>query len=209
MDGPPSVCPCIFGRARGTVPTFPSSHLPASVFHLTCRTDYGFLFHIFWCLPAPRRRGKTAVGIELAQRLNGEIISADARQVYRFMDIGTAKPTPEERVAACHHLIDFVDPAADYSAGQFAEDATAAIGDVLSRGKMPPRGRRRGVVYPRIVRRFFAHAADSRGDSHALAGRSARWASQIVQKTAGGRSGMGRKNSGDRYAAHHTRVGGL
>ena len=88
-------------------------------------------------LAGPTASGKTAVGIELAQRLNGEIISADARQVYRFMDIGTAKPTPEERVAACHHLIDFVDPAADYSAGQFAEDATAAIGDVLSRGKMP------------------------------------------------------------------------
>lgn len=85
----------------------------------------------------PTASGKTAVGIELAQRLNGEIVSADARQIYRFMDIGTAKPTAEERVAARHHLIDFVNPDKDYSAGQFAEDASAVIGDILSRGKVP------------------------------------------------------------------------
>lgn len=88
-------------------------------------------------LAGPTASGKTAVGIELARQLNGEIISADARQIYRLMDIGTAKPTLEERAAARHHLIDFVDPAAGYSAGQFAKDAAAVIGDVLSRGKTP------------------------------------------------------------------------
>ena len=88
-------------------------------------------------IAGPTASGKTAVGIELAQRLNGEIISADARQIYRFMDIGTAKPTAEERSAARHHLIDFVNPDEDYSAGQFAEDASAVIGDILCRGKMP------------------------------------------------------------------------
>ena len=88
-------------------------------------------------IAGPTASGKTAVGIELAQRLNGEIISADARQIYRFMDIGTAKPTAEERVAARHHLIDFVNPDEDYSAGQFAEDASAVIGDILHRGKVP------------------------------------------------------------------------
>lgn len=88
-------------------------------------------------LTGPTASGKTAVGIELARRLNGEIISADARQIYRFMDIGTAKPTPEERAVARHHLIDFVDLDANYSAGRFAEDAAAAIGNVSSRGKMP------------------------------------------------------------------------
>ena len=88
-------------------------------------------------IAGPTASGKTAVGIELAQRLNGEIISADARQIYRFMDIGTAKPTTEERAAAHHHLIDFVNPNEDYSAGQFAEDASAVIGDILRRGKMP------------------------------------------------------------------------
>ena len=88
-------------------------------------------------IAGPTASGKTAVGIELAQRLNGEIISADARQIYRFMDIGTAKPTAEERAAAHHHLIDFVNPDEDYSAGQFAEDASAVIGDILRRGKVP------------------------------------------------------------------------
>ena len=88
-------------------------------------------------IAGPTASGKTAVGIELAQRLNGEIISADARQIYRFMDIGTAKPTAEERVAARHHLIDFVNPDKGYSAGQFAEDASAVIGDLLRRGKVP------------------------------------------------------------------------
>ncbi len=85
----------------------------------------------------PTASGKTAVGIELAQRLGGEIISADARQIYRLMNIGTAKPTAEERAAARHHLIDFAYPDADYSAGQFAEDASAAMRDILRRGKVP------------------------------------------------------------------------
>ena len=88
-------------------------------------------------IAGPTASGKTALGIELAQRIDGEIISADARQIYRFMDIGTAKPTAEERAAAHHHLIDFVNPDEDYSAGQFAEDAFAVIGDILRRGKMP------------------------------------------------------------------------
>ncbi len=93
--------------------------------------------HDILVIAGPTASGKTAVGIELARRLNGEIISADARQIYRFMDIGTAKPTAEERSAARHHLIDFVNPDEDYSAGQFAEDASAVIGDILCRGKMP------------------------------------------------------------------------
>ena len=88
-------------------------------------------------ITGPTASGKTAVGIELAQRIDGEIISADARQIYRFMDIGTAKPTVGERAAARHHLIDFVNPDEDYSAGQFAEDASAVIGDILRRGKTP------------------------------------------------------------------------
>ena len=93
--------------------------------------------HDILVIVGPTASGKTAVGIELAQRLNGEIISADARQIYRFMDIGTAKPTAEERSAVRHHLIDFVNPDEDYSAGQFAEDASAVIEDILCRGKMP------------------------------------------------------------------------
>ncbi len=85
----------------------------------------------------PTASGKTALGIKLAQKLNGEVISADARQIYRFMDIGTAKPTVEERAAVRHHLIDVVDPDTHYSAGQFAEDAAAVVRDILKRRKTP------------------------------------------------------------------------
>ena len=78
--------------------------------------------------------GKTALGIELARHLDGaqagggtEIIGADSRQVYRHMDIGTAKPTPEERAAAPHHLIDAVDPDEEFSLGAWLDLARAAV----------------------------------------------------------------------------------
>jgi tRNA dimethylallyltransferase len=85
----------------------------------------------------PTATGKTALAIALAQRLGGEIVGADSRQVYRHMDIGTAKPTPEERSLATHHLIDVVDPDQEFSLAQYLELATAALEDVWSRGKQP------------------------------------------------------------------------
>lgn len=83
----------------------------------------------------PTATGKSALALALAERLGGEIISADAFQVYRGLDIGTAKPTPEERARVPHHLIDFRDPREGYSAGEYARDARAAIGEVLRRGR--------------------------------------------------------------------------
>lgn len=85
----------------------------------------------------PTASGKTAVGIALAQALNGEIISADARQIYRYMDIGTAKPTAEERAQAVHHLIDIVEPDEVYSAAQFAQDAHKTMSNIVDEGKIP------------------------------------------------------------------------
>ena len=85
----------------------------------------------------PTASGKTSVGIALSKALNGEIISADARQIYRYMDIGTAKPTAEEQKEAVHHLIDIVDPDAYYSAGQFAKDAHTCISNIVHEGKIP------------------------------------------------------------------------
>lgn len=85
----------------------------------------------------PTATGKTAVGISLARKLNGEIISADSMAIYRGMDIGTAKPTKEEQEQARFHLIDIVDPDAVYSAALFREDASRTINDILSRGKLP------------------------------------------------------------------------
>lgn len=81
--------------------------------------------------------GKTAYAIELAQKLGGEIISADSRLVYKGLDIGTAKPTLEERQDVPHHLIDIVAPEFEYSAGLYVKDAKKCITDILSRGKVP------------------------------------------------------------------------
>jgi len=85
----------------------------------------------------PTASGKTGLGIGLAQALSGEVVSADSMQIYRGMDIGTAKPTPEERAAAVHHMIDVADPGEDYSVGRYVEDAGACVDDILARGKTP------------------------------------------------------------------------
>ena len=85
----------------------------------------------------PTASGKTALGIQVAQQANGEIISSDSMQIYKDMDIGTAKPTPEERAQAVHHLVDFVSPDERYSVADFKKDATEKIEDILSRGKLP------------------------------------------------------------------------
>jgi tRNA dimethylallyltransferase len=91
--------------------------------------------------------GKTTLAVELARRFGGEIIGADSRQVYRHMDIGTAKPTTEEQSRARHHLIDVVDPDEAFSLGQWLELAQAALEDVWSRGKQPmPTGRQALLV---------------------------------------------------------------
>src|SRR2546423_1897876 len=85
----------------------------------------------------PTAVGKTAFAIALAQALGGEIVSADSRQVYRGMDIGTAKPSAAERAAAPHYLIDVVDPNEEFSLARYQDLATAAIADIAARGRMP------------------------------------------------------------------------
>jgi tRNA dimethylallyltransferase len=85
----------------------------------------------------PTGVGKTEIAVRLAQDLNGEIISADSRQVYRYMNIGTAKPTSVEQSQAQHHLIDFLDPDQDLSLAQFQRMAYDAIDELLSRNKLP------------------------------------------------------------------------
>ena len=85
----------------------------------------------------PTASGKTKIGVELAKRLNGEIISADSMQIYKHMNIGTAKPTSEEMQNIPHHLIDFVELGENFSVVQYKEMATKCIEDILSRGKVP------------------------------------------------------------------------
>jgi tRNA dimethylallyltransferase len=88
-------------------------------------------------LMGPTASGKTALSVQLAQALNGEIISVDSALVFKGMDIGTAKPTQEERGGIPHHLIDILDPAEAFSTGQFRRQALNIMGDITSRGKIP------------------------------------------------------------------------
>ena len=85
----------------------------------------------------PTASGKTAVALEVAARFPVEIISVDSAQVFRDMDIGTAKPTAAERAAAPHHLIDIIDPTQSYSAAQFRADAARLMREIVARGRVP------------------------------------------------------------------------
>lgn len=88
-------------------------------------------------LCGPTGIGKTAVGLELSEKFGGEIVGADSMQVYRHMDIGTAKPTPAERRRVAHHMVDVADPDEDFDAVLFSKQARAAIAQVIRRGRVP------------------------------------------------------------------------
>lgn len=88
-------------------------------------------------LGGPTASGKSALALGLAEAFGLELVSADAMMVYRGLDIGTAKPTPEERVRVPHHLLDVADPDEAFSVARFVRLAEAAIGDVLARGRLP------------------------------------------------------------------------
>jgi tRNA dimethylallyltransferase len=90
-----------------------------------------------FALLGPTASGKSALAMELASRLPLELVSMDSAQVYRGMDIGTAKPSAAERKRVKHHLIDLIEPTQSYSAGRFRADAVRAIGEIQGRGKVP------------------------------------------------------------------------
>ncbi len=85
----------------------------------------------------PTASGKTALGIHLAKRFNGEVVSGDSMQIYENMDIATAKPTTEEMDGIKHHLIGFVKPTDEYSVASFCEDAKKAVNEITDKGKIP------------------------------------------------------------------------
>ncbi len=88
-------------------------------------------------ITGPTASGKTSASIELALKYGGEIISADSMQIYRYMDIGTAKPSPAERKGVPHYMLDVADPWEDYSVAKYAKEARKCIKDVALRGKLP------------------------------------------------------------------------
>ena len=87
------------------------------------------------CVAGPTASGKTRLAVELAKAYDGEVLSCDSMQIYRGMDVGTAKPTDEEMQEIPHHMIDIAEPDEDFSVGRYVEMADACVQDVLSRGK--------------------------------------------------------------------------
>lgn len=85
----------------------------------------------------PTASGKTRLAVELALRHGGEVVSADSMQIYRRMDIGTAKPASEETRGVPHHMLDVAEPGEDYSVARYVEAAAACVDDILARGKLP------------------------------------------------------------------------
>ena len=88
------------------------------------------------CIAGPTASGKTALAVELAKELNGEVVSCDSMQVYRCMDIGTAKPSKEEQQGIVHHMIDVAEPDENFSVSCYCEMATPIVDDILARGKV-------------------------------------------------------------------------
>lgn len=89
------------------------------------------------CVVGPTASGKTKLGVALAHLLDGEVVSADSMQIYRRMDIGTAKPTAEEREGIPHHMIDVAEPEENWSAARYVAAATECVEDIFRRGKRP------------------------------------------------------------------------
>ena len=87
------------------------------------------------CVVGPTASGKTALAVELAKFTDGEVVSCDSMQIYRRLDIGTAKPTREEMQGIPHHMIDILEPDEDFSVGRYVEMATPIVEDILARGK--------------------------------------------------------------------------
>ena len=107
----------------------------------------------------PTASGKSALALALAERLGGEIVSCDSMQLYRGMDVGTAKPSAEEQARVRHHLIDVVDPACNFSSADYVQAAKAAISDITARGKLPILCGGTGLYLDALLRGGFAENA--------------------------------------------------
>ncbi len=106
-------------------------------------------------LVGPTASGKTEMSLLLADRMNGEIVSADSRQIFRHLNIGTAKPTAEELARIPHHFIDLYNPDQEYSAGRYGQEARAKISELLAQGKQPILVGGSGLYVRAVVDGFF------------------------------------------------------
>lgn len=120
-------------------------------------------------ITGPTATGKTALGVRLAELLGGEVVGADSMQIYRGMDIGTAKPTPQEMRGVRHHMIDVADPAERFSAAKYAAMASRCVDDILARGRVPIVVGGTGLYIDALLRREeFAAAPGDSGVREAL-----------------------------------------
>ena len=104
------------------------------------------------CVAGPTACGKTTLGVLLARRFHGEVVSADSMQIYRGMTVGTAAPTEAEMQGVTHHMIAVADPAEQWSAARFCQAADACIQDILSRGKLPVLAGGTGLYLDALIR---------------------------------------------------------
>lgn len=130
----------------------------------------------------PTASGKTGLAIEIAKLFNGEIVSADSMQIYKYMDIGTAKPTAAEQEQCVHHLIDFLEPDDEFSVADYTELAHRVIADIHSRGKLPVMCGGTGLYINSVIndvefgenqadedmRRELKHIADTEGNERLI-----------------------------------------
>ncbi|KAL8129795.1 hypothetical protein V2J09_018950 [Rumex salicifolius] len=131
----PSSVSC--SRFRRIRPPFSSFNIRRRRLHSICCKAAAVDKERVIVISGPTGAGKSRLALELAKRLNGEIISADSVQVYRGLDVGSAKPSSSERKEVPHHLLDILHPSEEYSVGQFYDDARQATRDILSRGRVP------------------------------------------------------------------------
>ena len=122
----------------------------------------------------PTASGKTRLAIELAKLLNGEIVSADSMQIYKYMNIGSAKPTAEEQKEVKHHLIDFLEPDAVFSVADYTEMAHDVIGKLISDGKMPVMCGGTGLYINSVVNDITFGETDTNDDIRAELAKTAR-----------------------------------
>ncbi len=111
----------------------------------------------------PTASGKTALAVALAKTLNGEVVSADSMQIYRRMDVGTAKPTAEEMGGVPHHMIDVADPEENWSVARYVAEAVPIVDDIIARGKLPVIAGGTGLYIDHLIagRQFAPFEADS------------------------------------------------
>ena len=114
-------------------------------------------------ITGPTATGKTKLGVALSKLIGGEVVSADSMQIYKYMDIGTAKPTDEEMEGVPHHMIDVAEPLESYSVARYVEEASKCIDDILARGKMPVIVGGTGLYIESLIsgRRFAESGADT------------------------------------------------